>query len=122
MPDGYSSVNPLGEVLHRYRSFFELFGSFKGYDDFWLLDDLVTDGEAGIRVNFLLPRESSTPYDFTQERALPANADEYAAFLIASDDFVDRRNRLMATNVARSGRDVCPACVTASGEHHIRGW
>jgi hypothetical protein len=46
LPDGYDRTNPLGPVLHRYRRFFELFRSFDGYVDFWLLHDLVVDGDA----------------------------------------------------------------------------
>ena len=34
--------NPLTDVLDRYRDFFNLFTDFKGYVDFFLLQDLVT--------------------------------------------------------------------------------
>ena len=36
-------VTPLGETLGRYREFFDLFDDFRGYVDFFLLQDLVTD-------------------------------------------------------------------------------
>lgn len=121
-PDGYYSINPLGAVLHRYRSFFKLFGSFEGYVDFWLLNDLVVEDGGGLRVDFLLPRDSSAPYDFTRERALPADAHEYFAYLEASDDFVARRNRRMAIDAHRPEGEVCPACLTDSGGPHSRGW
>jgi len=117
-------TNPLGSVLHRYRWFFELFGSFDGYVDFWLLDDLVVKGEGGLSVNFLLPRASSQPYDFTQEWALPADQHEYCAHLVAADDFVEKRNRRMAQAAAqlRHEVEVCPECLTGNGEAHRRGW
>ena len=124
LPDGYDRVNPLGSVLHRYRRFFEVFGSFEGYVNFWLLDDLVSEGESGLQVNFLLPRSSSGPYDFSLEAALPVDGDEYCAYLIAADDFVDKRNRRMAQELAplRPGNDICPACLGCGGKEHRRGW
>lgn len=122
LPEGYSSVNPLGDVLHRYRSFFDLFGSFEGYIGFWLLDDLVVKDEAGLRVDFLLPRDSSAAYDFTRERALPADEHEYFTFLKVSDDFVAKRNRRMARDAHRPEVEICAACLTGSGDSHARGW
>jgi hypothetical protein len=127
LPDGYDRVNPLGPVLHRYRSFFELFDSFDGYVRFWLLDDLVVTTDTGLQVNFLLPRTSAESYDFVHERALPTDRNQYAGYLVAADDFVDRRNRRMAQEAARLGiaarlgRDICPACLTG-GDAHRRGW
>ena len=40
--------NPLEETLVRYESFFALFGSFKGYTDFFLLQDFVSE-DASLR-------------------------------------------------------------------------
>ena len=45
-------TSPLEEALVRYASFFALFGSFKGYTDFFLLQDLVSDDAS--RVEFLI--------------------------------------------------------------------
>lgn len=101
LPDGYNRINPLGSVLHRYRSFFDIFPSFDGYIDFWLLDDLVVRDEGGLCVTCLLPRTSSGPYDFTREVALPVDKDQYCDYLVAADDFVDRRNRRMAQGADR---------------------
>jgi hypothetical protein len=48
---------PLADVFGRYLDFFGLFGSFAGYLDFWLLDDLVdADGD----VKLFLPSENFT--------------------------------------------------------------
>lgn len=44
--------NPLDEVILRYASFFELFGSFDGYVQFFLLNDLM-DGDGNVK--FYLP-------------------------------------------------------------------
>jgi hypothetical protein len=122
LPDGYDRINPLGSVLHRYRSFFDIFGSFESYIVFWLLDDLVIKQEGGLRVTFLLPRATSGPYDFTREVALPVNKDQYCDYLVAADDFVNRRNRRMAQAADQQGCKVCPACLKGSGEAHHRGW
>ncbi len=37
--------SPLYDTLLRYNNFFDLFGSFKGYIDFFLLNDLVDDND-----------------------------------------------------------------------------
>jgi hypothetical protein len=50
------TTHPLADAFSRYRDFFDLFDSFAGYVDFWLLDDLVdTDG-----VKIFLPSEDFT--------------------------------------------------------------
>jgi hypothetical protein len=46
-------TSPLHEVLLRYQNFFGLFGDFRGYVDFFLLQDLVTDNYEQIK--FYLP-------------------------------------------------------------------
>ena len=56
-------ASPLAETLALYPEFFGLFGDFRGYVDFFLLQDLVTDDYA--RVRFFLPFA-----DFTT-RAIP---------------------------------------------------
>ena len=48
------TTHPLANAFGRYRDFFDLFGSFAGYIDFWLLDDLV-DPDGGVK--FFLPSE-----------------------------------------------------------------
>jgi len=45
-----------GGTLRRYSDFFDLFVDFKGFVDFWLLQDLVSSDYE--RVEFLLPFES----------------------------------------------------------------
>ena len=40
--------SPLGETLARYRDFFDLFKSFDGYVEFFLLQDLVTIDHATV--------------------------------------------------------------------------
>ena len=53
------TTHPLADAFGRYRDFFDLFGGFAGYVDFWILDDLV-DADGGVKLfvpseNFALP-------------------------------------------------------------------
>ena len=75
--------SPLADDLARYSDFFELFESFEGYVDFFLLNDLVkSDGT----VKFFIPFES---YD---DSPLPSTFDEYVLFRNAQIEFRDSRN------------------------------
>jgi len=123
LPVGYELTNPLGPVLHRYRTFFDLFGSFERYVAFWMLQDLVTDGPDGRQVRFLMPRNEPGPYDFQRERGLPRTAQAYCDYLIAADDFVQARNRRLAAHAAtitQLADPICPACLDASDGVHQR--
>jgi hypothetical protein len=44
------SPGPLADVLGRYCDFFKLFGSFKDYTDFFLLQDLVSEDASTVRL------------------------------------------------------------------------
>ena len=78
-------ASPLTDTLALYTDFFELFGDFQGYVDFFLLQDLVTDDYRAIR--FLLPFA-----DFTTTPAVPTTLAEYVRYRQASLEFVDARN------------------------------
>lgn len=79
--------SPLSEALGRYADFFDLFGDFKGYTEFFLLQDLVT--ECGNGVRFFLP------FDNFQRPAFPADAREYAIYAKCATDFLNARNTRM---------------------------
>jgi len=123
LPAGYKLTNPLGPVLHRYRTFFDLFDSFDNYVTFWMLEDLVTDEPGGPRVRFLMPRDESGCYDFQRESGLPRTAHAYSEYLIAADDFVQARNRRLATHAAtltQLADPICQACLDTSNGVHQR--
>lgn len=81
--------SPLGDVLARYGDFFGLFGDFRGYVDFFLLDDLTTDGCSS--VEFLLPfGDFATP-------ALPQDVAQYKSYRRRSIEFVAARNSRIAS-------------------------
>jgi hypothetical protein len=77
-------ISPLSETLVRYDEFFALFGTFDGYADFFLLQDLV---DALGRVKFYGPFD-----DFTG-RVLPDTLGEYRLFREGQLEFVAARNR-----------------------------
>lgn len=76
--------SPLGEALARYRSFFDLFGDFRGYVDFFLLQDLMIDGCSV--VDFFLP------FDDFNLSTLPTDLEAYKAYRGRSIAFVEARN------------------------------
>jgi hypothetical protein len=77
------TTHPLADVFGRYGDFFDLFGSFAGYVDFWLLDDLV-DADGGVK--FFLPTD-----DFTLP-PVPRTLPDYVAFCERTVAFVMARN------------------------------
>jgi len=77
------TTHPLAGVFGHYRDFFDLFGIFTGYVDFWLLDDIVgSDGS----VKLFLPSE-----DFTLP-SVPRSRADYLAFCERTIEFVTARN------------------------------
>ena len=75
--------HPLADAFGRYHDFFDLFDTFAGYVDFWLLDDLV-DTDGGVRL--FLPSE-----DFTLP-SRPRSLADYLAFCERTVEFVTARN------------------------------
>jgi len=75
----------LSETLARYADFFGLFGDFRGYVEFFLLQDLVTEDCSAVR--FFLPFE-----DFTTS-PLPGSIDTYLAHRQLAVAFIEARNQ-----------------------------
>ena len=80
-----NETSPLSKVLHRYSNFFGLFESFKGYVEFFLLQDLVADDFSAIR--FLLP------FDNFKSSAVPLTLKDYITYKQLSISFVLQRNQ-----------------------------
>ena len=76
--------SPLYKTLTNYKSFFRLFISFKGYCDFFLLQDLVSDDYK--RINFYLP------FDGFVHNSLPKDIDEYVLYMNNNIEFIRKRN------------------------------
>jgi hypothetical protein len=77
--------SPLGPTLRLYSDFFALFGNFRGYVEFFLLQDMVTEGFNEVR--FFLALENFS------RRGVPADLDSYLTYRQASLAFVAARNR-----------------------------
>lgn len=82
---GFDFENPLADVLEKNRVFFELFESFKGYIQFFLLDDLVDESYS--KVKFWIPFDG-----FGRRPAVPVNVPEYRAYRDNAMAFVSARN------------------------------
>ena len=81
----FKKDNPLQEVLLRYSDFFELFENFKGYVEFFLLQDLVSNNYES--VNFYLP------FDNFKRSSVPVNLEEYLTYKNKVLDFVNARSK-----------------------------
>lgn len=87
---------PLDKALDRSSSFFHLFVDFKGYVDFFLLQDCVDEN---YNVKFWLdtPRFESMP--------MPKSLDEYKYWIRTQLDFVTKRGQRIADYCRKHGRD-----------------
>lgn len=81
--------SPLGQVLARYGDFFALFENFRGYVDFWQLQDWVTDDFSAVR--FLMTFDDFMP------PAKPQDIDAYREYRRLSIMFIEARNRRIAS-------------------------
>jgi hypothetical protein len=73
--------SPLGDTLKRYADFFALFDDFRGYTEFFLLQDLLTGDHSAVRFFMVFGdfRVSSRPRDVEEHRMFRANFIEFIA-------------------------------------------
>jgi len=76
--------SPLYDTFLRYKDFFDLFKNFKGYINFFLLNDLVDENE---NIRFYLP------FDNFKTKPTFANVDEYLVYKKRVMDFIKARNK-----------------------------
>ncbi len=81
-------TSPLYGTLLRYKGFFDLFGSFIGYVQFFLLDDLIDESNG---VKFYLP------FDGFKARPTIASTDEYLLYKAGVMKFIKSRNSKIET-------------------------
>ena len=89
-----AAASPLSETLGRYREFFGLFGGFREYVDFFLLQDLVVDN--GRAVRFFMP------FDNFVGPSVPSDRVTYSAYRIRSIEFIEARNARIRKSLAES--------------------
>ena len=73
---------PVAQIAER----FELFGDFRGYIEFFLLQDLVAEDYRAVK--FFTPFE-----DFNTSSPLPGSIDTYREYQRLAVEFIDARNR-----------------------------
>jgi hypothetical protein len=81
-------ASPLYNDLTRYDEFFRLFVDFKGYVNFFLLQDLVVDDCSAVRL--------FTPFDNFKSSPLPESLADYELFKERTIAFVKSRNNRIA--------------------------
>ncbi len=86
--------SPLSSTLARYGDFFGLFGDFRGYVEFFLLQDLVTSACSAVR--FFLP------FDDFSSSPVPNGMASYMRYRELAVSFIEARNqRISAWCAAR---------------------
>ncbi len=91
--------SPLSNVLDRYGDFFSLFDDFRGYVEFFHLQDLVTADFEAIR--FFLP------YQCFKTEPLPRKPEEYVAYQVNVMQFVRARaERMKRWVLAKHGKQI----------------
>ena len=77
--------SPLSGVLESDRDFFELFVDFKGYVEYFLLQDCVSEDCQSVKI-------WDGNGDF-MDAAMPSTCDNYLSFLSKEYEFLEKRNR-----------------------------
>jgi hypothetical protein len=80
-----NETSPLSATLERYADYFRLFEDFRGFVEFFLLQDLVTDDCSSVR--FFSPFESFTSYP------VPDSIVAYLAYREQAIGFIQARNQ-----------------------------
>jgi hypothetical protein len=78
-------TSPLSSVLSRYSDFFELFGSFEGYVEFYLLQDLVSKNSS--EIDFFLHHDPSF-----EGSPRPDSVERYMQYKANTIRFIQARN------------------------------
>ena len=90
-----SQESPLHSTLLRYINFFDLFHDFKGYIQFFLLEDLVDENG---NVKFYLP------FDDFKTRPTFSDVGDYLSYKKGVIDFIGSRNRRIENYIKTKGR------------------
>ena len=86
-----SESSPLYETFKRYDDFFQLFGDFKGYIDFFLLQDYVTEDYMSVKI--------AEPFDDFSSTPIPKTVDEYLLYMNATAGLIQLRNQRIDNDV-----------------------
>lgn len=89
-----NEYNPLGKTFGRYAYFFELFGDFRGFVDFFLLQDLVTEDYSAVKFHTLFEEFKTYPF--------PESAEEYREYKQNASSFIRARNKRILASICNS--------------------
>ncbi len=81
--------SPLSDTLARYTDFFGLFGDFRGYAEFFLLQDLVTDDYSAVRF--------FSPFEDFRSSPVPDSMAAYLDYRRLAIGFIEARNQRIHT-------------------------
>ena len=81
--------SPLSDPLERYSQFFHLFDDFRGYVDFFLLQDLIEENYAAVKFWHSFNGFDNSP--------MPNSVEEYQAYKKNVIDFLKGRNKRMSS-------------------------
>lgn len=76
--------NPLSETLERYTDYFALFQNFRGFVEFFLLQDMVTDDFSAVKF--------FAPFDDFKTSPIPATTKAYTGYKEFAVEFIKARN------------------------------
>ena len=79
--------SPLSDTFQRYLDFFKLFVDFKGYVEFFLLQDLVTEDYSSVKFHL--------PFKSFDDSPLPDNVEKYQEYMRNTIIFIKARNLRM---------------------------
>jgi hypothetical protein len=77
--------SPLSDTLDRYADFFAVFENFRGYAEFFLLQDLVSEDFTAVKF--------FAPFDDFKTSPLPASKEAYVEYKQLAMNFIASRNR-----------------------------
>ncbi|MDQ1053848.1 hypothetical protein QE394_001776 [Arthrobacter sp. SORGH_AS 212] len=90
--------NPLSQVISNYKYFFDIFGTFEKFVEFFHFQDLVSVKKGSI--DFFLP------FDDFKRHAAPASKYEYTEYRANVLQFIDKRRQRMADWVEEHLSDI----------------
>lgn len=92
--------SPLADSTTAYKDFFELFGTFKGFVEFFHFEDLITPGSDYQEIEYFLE-----PNAFTRA-GTPATKDEYVEYREKVLAFIKKRSERMAKWVLKQHSEI----------------
>jgi hypothetical protein len=81
--------SPLSDTLARYADYFRLFGDFRGYVGFFLLQDMVTDDCSAVKF--------FSPFEDFHSSPVPDSMAAYLAYRQLAIGFIEARNQRIHT-------------------------